>query len=367
MEETKVNTFEEEYADCLKEQETIEKGFDNLLKEKRVDLYTSEVKFKKQIQEQRKRLKYCLDRIPSTSTPTTLSSNNNKNNNNKKNDQDQKTEPFHEEKHKIKHCLKTLESMDRQTINSGGFFVELFLGKENNVVLNGDEKKKFNYKREYEDFKYKNTVLNIPLTLFMCFVVHSRVFDTIYQLYLTYFYLTLAIRENILRVNGSNIKAWWIRHHYLSVLVVATLLTWPDSNLYQHYRPYFYIYAFYTSIVQVVQYKYQKERLYVRTAIGKSSMLDVANSDSSQVVVEKSLTLFILLPFVFLGQFFQLYNAYLLANWGVFHIDDFGGWAKIDWQVYAMATLFIVLFIGNFVTTVQVLLKKVKRMSKKQQ
>lgn len=73
-------------------------------------------------------------------------------------------------------------------------------------------------------------------------------------MFLSYFYMTLAMRENILRVNGSNIKQWWITHHYLSIILVLTMLTWPQSPVYDSYRFWFYLYAVYSGIVQVLQY-----------------------------------------------------------------------------------------------------------------
>ncbi|KAG2374379.1 hypothetical protein C9374_010949 [Naegleria lovaniensis] len=344
----------EEFADCMKDQEAIESTFDKLVKEKRADLYKSETDLKKRTDKHKKRIKSCLAMLNALESTSSSSDNGAADENLQ----------LAEKKAQLKHSSKKLEMIGKQTLNTGGFFVEQFLGKEYSVVLVGDDSRKFNFKKEYETFKYKCTVLNIPITLLLAFFFHSRVLDTFYHLYLTYFYLTLAIRENILAVNGSNIKAWWIRHHYLSIVLVITLLTWPETVLYQAFRPYFLLYALYASIVQVLQYKYQKDRLYVRTAIGKSSMMDVANSDSSQVVVETSLALFFLLPFIFLGQLFQLYNAYLLLDMGYFNTTN---WRDVEWQVFANAALFLILAVGNFVTTVEVLVKKAKRNKKKKQ
>ncbi|EFC40706.1 predicted protein [Naegleria gruberi] len=342
----------EDWSECSTDQEKIESSFDKLIKEKRADLFYSESDVKKKAEKQKKRLRSCVAMIESVEKAG--SSN------------EELIKDLQEKKLKIKHYIKKLDVINKQTLNTGGKFVELFLGKESSAVLVGDDSKKFNFKKEYESFKYKCTVWNIPFTLLLYFFIQSRAIDTLYQLYLTYFYLTLALRENILAVNGSNIKAWWIRHHYLSIFLVITMLTWPETAFYQAYRPYFLLYALYASIVQVLQYKYQKERLYVRTAIGKSNMMDVANSDSSQVVVESSLALVFLLPFIFIGQIFQVYNAYKLFDWGLLHPESFGG-ITVEWQVYANGLLFLILALGNFVTTTEVLVKKVKRVKKRKQ
>lgn len=40
--------------------------------------------------------------------------------------------------------------------------------------------------------------------------------------WLLWFYTSLALRENVLRLNGSSIRKWWIRHHYYSMLLALT-------------------------------------------------------------------------------------------------------------------------------------------------
>lgn len=37
-----------------------------------------------------------------------------------------------------------------------------------------------------------------------------------YWAWLLWFYTTLALREHVLRINGSSVRSWWIRHHYYS-------------------------------------------------------------------------------------------------------------------------------------------------------
>ncbi len=48
-----------------------------------------------------------------------------------------------------------------------------------------------------------------------------------YLLWLSYFYLAMAMRENVLMVNGSHIKAWWIQHHYWSAAAAILMLGLP--------------------------------------------------------------------------------------------------------------------------------------------
>lgn len=55
-------------------------------------------------------------------------------------------------------------------------------------------------------------------------------FTTAVQLYLTwlgYFYLAMSLRENVLMVNGSHIKGWWVQHHYWSSACALLMLGLP--------------------------------------------------------------------------------------------------------------------------------------------
>jgi TMPIT-like protein len=54
--------------------------------------------------------------------------------------------------------------------------------------------------------------------------------------YLIYFYMAMASRESLLLLNGSNIRSWWIWHHYLSALTCIIVLTLPvDSPTLQRF------------------------------------------------------------------------------------------------------------------------------------
>ncbi|KAL0481655.1 hypothetical protein AKO1_012486 [Acrasis kona] len=255
-----------------------------------------------------------------------------------------------------------LKNRQRELLNPGSFFVQLFLGKVNSVVLSGPSSRRYLFKQEYEHFKYQRTLWVMGITTLLLFWSANRAIDTIYQLYLVYFYLTLALRESILQVNGSNIKGWWIIHHYLSVLLSVTLVTWPDTIYFRRFRTPFYVYAVFASITQLLQYKYQMNRLYVIKTLGKANAMDVVNSDSVQGVLSRSFLL--LLPFIFVGQLMQLYNGGLLLYWGV--TDTIKNHSKWDlqtwpeWQLFVVGLEFLTLFVGNFTTTFTIVKKKFK-------
>ena len=114
------------------------------------------------------------------------------------------------------------------------------------------------------------------------------------------------------RVNGSNIRKWWIFHHYISTLCVLVLLTLPIDAvcMLEFMGPMLLMMAF-QGLVMMAQVPvnpaardvarrgewgptlcpsrppwlsqnwYQRNRLYTRIAIGKSGTMDVAAGESS--------------------------------------------------------------------------------------
>ncbi len=56
------------------------------------------------------------------------------------------------------------------------------------------------------------------------------------------------------QVNGSRIRAWWIRHHYIAILTVALLLMLPvDSPAVQFSVNKFLWWAWWQAIIMVLQ------------------------------------------------------------------------------------------------------------------
>lgn len=107
---------------------------------------------------------------------------------------------------------------------------------------------RFRMKQEYETFKGKTNPQFMAFVILLYFFPHSPFLVTIWQvwelnkvfgglmfpqIWLLYYYITLALRENILKVNGSSIKPWWILHHYLSILCSLTMLLWPMGDTFQ--------------------------------------------------------------------------------------------------------------------------------------
>lgn len=53
----------------------------------------------------------------------------------------------------------------------------------------------------------------------------------IYLTWLCYFYLALSLRENVLMVNGSHIKGWWIEVRRWDFALVNTLGEYHTNGL----------------------------------------------------------------------------------------------------------------------------------------
>jgi hypothetical protein len=127
-----------------------------------------------------------------------------------------------------------LAAASRLTPSPGGVFVELFLGSLNVRFVRKSERLAF--KEDYEKLKQRLAPLFVVFCVLCLYFEENRWLHMLLQLALTTYYVTLAIRENILLANGSNIKAWWIVHHYVTMFSGVLLLTWPNNAAYVRFR-----------------------------------------------------------------------------------------------------------------------------------
>lgn len=276
--------------------------------------------------------------------------------------------------HQVKRCSKGLSPEDSNTVDkikekietrADVFFeMEAFLPKKNGLYLSlvlgnvnvtlFSKQSKFAYKDEYENFKLYLTVLLLMLS-FTCFFVSYRFVDIILNFLLVWYYCTLTIRESILITNGSRIKGWWVFHHYVSAFLSGVMLTWPDGKLYELYRNQFLAYSMYQNFVQCLQCYYQRGCLYRLRALGERHNMDLTVA-GFQSWMWKGLTF--LLPFLFFGHFWQLFSSISLFNMA--HLPDCR-----EGQVLLCSLCFLILFLGNFLTTVAVVQQKMKSRSTK--
>ena len=146
-------------------------------------------------------------------------------------------------------------------------------------------------------------------------------------------------RESILIVNGSRIKGWWRTHHFISCVVGGVLLVWPDGPAYREFRDQHMLFNVYVAFLQYLQYVYQKGCLYRLRSLGERKEMDIT-IDGFHSWMWKGLSF--LLPFLYLGYLWQLYNAYTLYQLMSLY--------EVGWQVPALALLFLTLGLGNIVT-----------------
>ncbi|KAE8624860.1 hypothetical protein XENTR_v10006069 [Xenopus tropicalis] len=244
---------------------------------------------------------------------------------------------------------KTFFEMESFLPKKNGLYLSLVLGNVNVTLLS--KQSKFAYKDEYEKFKLYLTMILMVLSFICRFVLNSRVTDAVFNFLLVWYYCTLTIRESILINNGSRIKGWWVLNHYISTFLSGVMLTWPDGLMYQMFRNQFLSFSMYQSFVQFLQYYYQSGCLYRLRALGERHNMDLT-VEGFQSWMWRGLTF--LLPFLFFGQFWQLYNAITLFKLAR-HPE-----CK-EWQVIMCGLPFLVHFLGNFFTTLRVVHQKFQK------
>ncbi|XP_058856989.1 ion channel TACAN-like isoform X2 [Acipenser ruthenus] len=209
----------------------------------------------------------------------------------------------------------TFFEMEAFLPKKNGLYLRLVLGNVNVTLLS--KQAKFAYKDEYEKFKLCLTIIILVFSFSLRFLMSTRALDAAFSFLLVWYYCTLTVRESILISNGSRIKGWWVVHHYVSAFLSGVMLTWPNGTFYQQFRNPYLAYCL-----------YQK---------------------GFQSWMWRGLTF--LLPFLFFGHFWQLYNGLLLFQL-TRHPD-----CK-EWQVLMCGLSFMVLFLGNFCTTLAVVKQK---------
>ncbi|PXF43465.1 hypothetical protein BWQ96_06758 [Gracilariopsis chorda] len=229
---------------------------------------------------------------------------------------------------------------------TGGLFVECFLGSIN--VRFARKKERLAFKQEYEKLKLKLAPVFLIVTIVCLFFEEYRWVHMMLQLALSFYYTALAVRENILRVNGSNLRSWWIIHHYFTMLQGVLLLTWPNGASYAQYSRKLHLYGLYNATLMIFQYRYQMARLYALRSLGMANEMDVASSDSTQIHWSETMTL--LLPLIVVGHFMQASQAIYLLTLYRKHSNEL--------QILLLGLLFMANFIGNISTTTKVLLAK---------
>ncbi|KAL8148502.1 hypothetical protein AgCh_005753 [Apium graveolens] len=214
-------------------------------------------------------------------------------------------------------------------------------------------------KDEYNSFRDRTALLFLVFPLLLLWL-RSWTWDgclpalpvQLYQAWLLFLYTGLALRENILRVNGSDIRPWWIYHHYFAMAMALISMTWeiekqPECSQKQKGVQLFLYWAIMQGVAMLLQNRYQRQRLYTRIALGKAQRMDVVWGETAGVDGQ----LWLLCPILFILQGFEAYVGVLLLQTALVGVVS-------EWQVITCGILLIVMAAGNFVNTVQTLLTK---------
>ncbi|XP_044754141.1 transmembrane protein 120 homolog [Coccinella septempunctata] len=245
-----------------------------------------------------------------------------------------------------------LQGIEQTLPKKNGIYLRIILGNVNVSILNKEEK--FKYKDEYEKFKLVLSIICFIFSLLNLIIIY-RPLELCHLFLLVWYYCTLTIRESILKVNGSRIKGWWRLHHFVSTVAAAILLIWPENKAWGLFRYQFLIFNGYISTVQYLQFRYQQGVLYRLKALGERHNMDITVEGFHSWMWRG---LGFLFPFLFIGYFFQLYNAYTLYQLSFL--------PSTTWHVPVLSAFFLFLFIGNTVTTIMVIPNKIQEKMKLQ-
>uniref|UniRef100_A0AAY4AXM1 Transmembrane protein 120A n=1 Tax=Denticeps clupeoides TaxID=299321 RepID=A0AAY4AXM1_9TELE len=226
-------------------------------------------------------------------------------------------------KSQMKEWPRALLEMEAFLPKKNGLYLSLVLGSVN--VNLPSKSSKGAYKDEYEQFKLYVTVVLLVLASLCLFALSYRFVDALLNFLLVWFYCTLTIRESILISNGSRIKGWWVVHHYVATFLSGVMLTCSCRT---------------PCFLQFLQYYYQSGCLYRLRALGQRHNLDLT-VEGFQSWMWRGLTF--LLPFLFFG-----------------HVSS----VRNHPSVSVAAVCFVLLFLGNFSTTLAVVRHKLQSQKK---
>uniref|UniRef100_A0A665TLE8 Transmembrane protein 120A n=1 Tax=Echeneis naucrates TaxID=173247 RepID=A0A665TLE8_ECHNA len=329
------------FTECLREWEDLEKGYQQiqdthrLYKQKLEEVTKLQDSCSGAIARQRKKLKeltMSLEQCKKNHPTPKLSP--------------EDVEAIAEIEDSMKDRANAFTEMEAFLPKKNGLYLTLVLGNVNVTLLN--KQSKFAYKDEYEKFKLVLTVILFMFSFTCRFLFSYRALDALFNFLLVWYYCTLTIRESILISNGSRSSMNPLSPLFLSQSHAQGLLLSPEGALYQMFRNQFLTYCQYQSFVQFLQYYYQSGCLYRLRALGERHNMDLT-VEGFQSWMWRGLTF--LLPFLFFGHFWQLYNSITLFK--MFQLPE----CK-EWQVAMCGCSYMVLFLGNFITTLGVVYQK---------
>lgn len=245
-------------------------------------------------------------------------------------------------------------------------FSRLILGRVNLKQWTTTEKDRL--RDEYNRFKSRTNFIfmGLPLiVLFSHYYLRKQWKDThwlniMYQIWMLYYYVSMALRENILLVNGSNIHPWWIIHHYIAAFGTIIVITWPPTEEYVNFVPFFTWFLVFQGFVQMLQLWYQTRRDYANRALGIVQRMDISYPET---ITEFPKELLVLVPFIFTSHIWQLFIGISLFGTLASVFDSNIYWTDYtqEVQILIIALVFTSLGIGNILATIKILWNKAKK------
>ncbi|CAJ0580844.1 unnamed protein product, partial [Mesorhabditis spiculigera] len=241
-------------------------------------------------------------------------------------------------------CHACHQPIGRPRKISNGLYLSIIVG--NSIDLKMTTADRFLFKRDYEKFKLRVTLLNMVL-LIVNLVFPSRPLDLLCHFLMVWYYCTLTIRESILRLNGSQMHWWWVAHHYFATAICAVAVTWQDDEDYRAFRLQFLLFALYICICQQLQYKYQSGCLRRLHSLGHGDSMDLTLEGFDMWMFRGLTFLLPILVFAYLG---EIYNAYTLYSM----------WTRgtTSWHVPTLGVLFFIVGNGNLFMVVKIAIQK---------
>lgn len=200
------------------------------------------------------------------------------------------------------------------------------------------------YKKEYEHFKISVTIGHLILSAIGLFALNSKqrgafYYDGLVPLYAVVTYGMMIGREAVLKQNGSNIRGWWFAHHLISTFLSALMIIWDKNSKgcgYPEVRGPLFLFYVYIGVVQVLQYRYQMNRLYALRSLSRVNPMETTNELSQNLIHHN---LLFLLPFLLLAYLAEFYLSLLI-------------WQHRSGPVsVSIAALYFTLATGNTLTT----------------
>lgn len=130
------------------------------------------------------------------------------------------------------------------------FMLSLVLGASAPSLFQLHSKERLRFKHAFEHHKVVITAITLLLT-FLAFIYPHFVLDKLIHLILFYYYLSVAMREEILWVNGSRVREWWFWHHWISCGAAVGLIVWPWDAAYIQFRSRFLLYLGYIGLCAI--------------------------------------------------------------------------------------------------------------------